>query len=121
MNIPRVPDVHRFRVRRVFLQGRVKGAFSTQSDRDSAGMSDGNLNVRRGAAGKFGRNFFNPEKFSPRAVYCAVRSFSKESDGCRMVGVARERRSARSTLSGRAADGSRDVDVEIACEFLGIR
>lgn len=24
---------------------------------------------------KFGRNFFNPENFPPRAVYCAVRSF----------------------------------------------
>jgi len=95
----------------------VKGAFSTQSDRDSAGMSVGNLNVRRGAAGKFGRNFFNPENFSPRAVYCAVRSFSKESDGCRTVGAARERRSARHCRDVRRTD----VDVEIACEFLGIR
>lgn len=65
-----------FGFRRVFVQGRVKGAFSTRSIGIlSVCPTEIWMSVRVEGWQKFGRNFFNPENFPPRAVYCAVRSF----------------------------------------------
>lgn len=50
------------------------------------------MSVRVEGRQKFARNFFNPENFPPRAVYCTVRSFKgvgRMSNG-RIVSVTRE-------------------------------